>query len=267
MFDRVTYDVVFVQINGFKLSGVQGVDGEFNVPYVNLQAIGLNTTHNVAQGPLEAQFGVSRYIVGDDPIRYLTGEFFTTGHLEYGGKTFGFHTGYLTNYNVSVAVGEIPQLQTDFITYGSIGGGISSPTLNPAGYPIEITKANSISSTLDEASTNRVVSFDYTVNVNREPYYGMGSLIPFQIDTIYPIEIALSLNVEIDDSYECNELKSLICSPLIQNIQLDFRTCDSSSSIISYSMSNAKLYSEKWGSSVNNSAVINLVYKTILERG
>lgn len=268
MFDRVIYGDERVYINGYELSGVQSVNGGFTKPIEDLRMIGSNSNPSIFQGNIEGNINISRLIISDDPIKHLTGEFPATGFISYGNsaKTFGFHTGYLNNYTINASVGGIPTVDTSFTVYGSIGGSVTGVLLSGVhDYPIKISRPGDIQLTLDEATTNRVTSFTYSVPVTRTPYYAMGSLIPFEITTEYPIIINLDLNIEIDPSYTPNELFTILCQPVVQNITIDFNTCDDS--IMSLSLQNAELVSENIDFSVNNHATTTIKYRSKIEKG
>ena len=263
MFDRTTYADQQVFVNGEQLSGVQSVDGSFDVPYENFQAIGMNSLPSTPINEIAGTMNIMRFVVGADPLQYLTGISPCRGYVYYKTKSFGFHTGYLTSYQAKGQVGSIPEISTDFLVYGSLGGGISDSLTQTGDYPISIARPGSIVLTLAEAATDRILSYNYGITINRIPYYEMGSNLPSEVLIDSPIEINLNFVMEID-TYECRELYNLLCNPHEQNISIALKTCDKSATIITYSADNAKFYGTNFTSSVNSNARASLKFKSFL---
>ena len=66
---------------------------------------------------------------------------------------------------------------------------------------IFIPSQGSITATCDNSSTNRVVGFDYSLTVNKQPYYSIGSETPVEVNHINPIQYSASVQIDVDDTF------------------------------------------------------------------
>ena len=66
---------------------------------------------------------------------------------------------------------------------------------------IFIPSQGSITATCDNSSTNRVVGFDYSLTLNKKPYYTIGSEAPVEVKHINPIQYSASVQIEVDDIF------------------------------------------------------------------
>ena len=105
----------------------------------------------------------------------------------------------MTNYSVNCAVGSIPKVNTNISVYDEMAPGIDmSGDITTI---LSIPKQGSISATCDNTTTNRVVGFDYSLTVNRKPYYTIGSETPVEVKLIRPINYTASVQLEVDDAF------------------------------------------------------------------
>ena len=183
------------------------------------------------------------------------------GSIVYKNKNFGFNSGYLTSYKVSAAVGQLTKVDTDFVVYNGIGGNVSgSDSVINTPVPFSPSTASQISLNATEAQTNRIVSFDYSIQCKRMPQYVMGSFNPKYVVLKKPLPILVNFTVEIDD-YMCNDIQTLICNPYQQNLTINLNNCDGSSTIQDYSINNAKLINNSFNSSLTENANVKLTYQ------
>jgi hypothetical protein len=263
MYGRNIYADQRLIINQQILSGVTDFNGDFEIPYDNIDLLGGNFAAEI-QGETSRNISISRFLIQSDPLKYLTGEAFCSGFVDYKNYSFGFESGYLTNYSASCSVGDIANIQTDFVVYGNIGGGVKQDIV-PSENTDNIYVANygNIFVSANQGQTNRITSFDYNISCERVPIFLLGSFNPADVFLKKPIIIELNLTIEIDD-YESPDIQDLLCSPEIQNITIDLKNCDNSIIIESFYAPNARLISSSYNGSIEDASSIELTFRSFL---
>jgi hypothetical protein len=263
MYGRTIYADQKLIINQQEISGVTDFNGDFDIPYENVDLLGGNFAAEI-QGELSRNISFSRFLIQSDSLKYLTGSAFCSGFVNYKNYSFGFESGYLTNYNVTCAVGDIASITTDFIVYGNIGGGLNHQIL-PSQNISDIYVANygNIFISANQGQTNRITSFDYNISCERIPIFTLGSFNPTEVYLKKPLIIDLNLTIEIDD-YEAEDIQTLLCSPEIQNITIDLKNCKNTEIIESFYAPNARLISNSYNSDIDNPANIELTFRSFL---
>jgi len=261
MYGRVIYADQNLYIGGNLLSGVIDFTSDFQVPFSNVDMVGFLGTEQYITRELTRNISFSRHLVGSDPILYLTGDESVGGSMVYNNKNYGFNSGYLTSYTVTASVGGLTQVDTDFVVYENIGHNISgNDPLVTAGIPFTPSISSQIAINATEGETNRITSFEYSIQCERMPQYVMGSLNPRYVVLKKPIPVMLNLTVEIDD-YESPDIQSLVCTPYQQNLTVNLNKCDGSTTIQSYSINNAFLISNSINSSLTENSSVKLGYQ------
>ncbi len=130
-----------------------------------------------------------------------------------------FTPAFLTNYSLRYSDGQIPTISTNFACYQSIGSflqsdsdAINSNAIIPSSTPnynLLIPGRGSISLSFNEFTTNRVLGFDITCNLNREPLYSVGKIEPYLTRVVNPVLLQGSFQIEIGD-YQLVNLQALI---------------------------------------------------------
>jgi hypothetical protein len=263
MYGRNIYADQRLIINQQILSGVTDFNANFDIPYENIDLLGGRFAAAI-QGELSKNISFSRFLIQSDPLKYLTGNASCNGFVDYKNYSFGFESGYLTNYNASCSVNDIVIVNTDFIVFGNIGGDIKDPIL-PSQNTDNIYVANygNIFVSATQGQTNRIISFEYNVACERIPIFGLGSINPIGVFLKKPLTIELTLNIEIDD-YESPNIQNLLCTPEIQNITIDLKNCNNSIIIESFYVPNARLISNSYAASIDNAANVELVFRSFL---
>lgn len=262
MYGRKIYADHNLIINNQTLSGVTSLSSNFEAPYESIDVLGRNLVTEV-QTNAEKNISFNRFLINSDPLKYLTGDIGCNGALLYNGKSYGFQSGFLTDYNVSCGIGEIVDIQTNFVVYGNIGGGI---TQVPSSIPVDkiyVPNFGTIDLNANEGFTNRIISFNYAVTCERIPLFKLGSIYPQAVFLKKPITIDLSINIDIDD-YESTTIQDLICTSDIQNLIINLKNCNKTEIIESFSVPNAKLVSNSYELSIESSANVELTFRGFL---
>ena len=260
MYGRIIYADQQLTVGGYLLSGVTSFRGDYQIPSENIDILGNLDTKQVITKELSRNISVGRYIVGADPLYRFTGDRVFGGNIKYKTKNFGFTSGYLTSYKVSAAVGQLTKVDTDFVIYDNIGGNVSgneSPFLTQV--PFNPSTSSQIYLNATEGSTNRIVSFDYSIQCKRMPQYVMGSFNPKYVVLKRPLPIQMNFTVEIDD-YMCNDIQTLICTPSQQNLTINLNNCNGNT-FMGYSINNARLINNSFNSSLTENANVKLTYQ------
>jgi len=264
MYGRNTYADHRIFINSVEILGVTDFNGNLEVPFEYQRILGMNCGGNEKNGPDVKTISITKYLTPNDSIRYFTGIQPCNGMLIYKGNNFSFENAYLTNYSMSCEAGQISVVQTDFDIYGRIGGNFQNTLTNLPAQPLnlDVSHFGNIHLQTDEGNTNRIVSFDISINCERVPGYVLGSEYPTEVYLNKPLEIDLIIGVEIDD-YECNNTQTILCGST-KNIFLDLKNCDNTTTMESFLIPNAKLVSENLSVGLSNSSRVELTYKSYI---
>jgi hypothetical protein len=196
---RLNYDCDFF-VSGQRLSGIQSVDITYGNAAVIAKPLGYTHGTTTVGGATDQSVSLNRNLIYDDPIYDYTGNINMSGSIEYGGISYGFQSGYLTNYSVSAAVGTVPQVNATVVVYDEMRSGYSASG-NVTHPTIDVPTQGSLSITSDWSTTNRVIGMDYSLSCNHKPYYTVGSEVPVAVKFLPPLEITASIQVDVDAAY------------------------------------------------------------------
>lgn len=258
-------DTSFI-VQGYQLSGVTSVDGSYSITQSPINVLGFGYTVPTLSSPFVGNFSIARNMVSKDPLLYYTGESHLNGAVKYNNKSFGFTSGYLTNYSIACAVGEIPSISNTLSVFGEIGGDVkawneeTSITDSETHPSIQIPQQGSIHVTCDNSTSNRIAGFSFTVNSSRSPIYAVNQHTPIQVDLDYPLEVAAIIMMEIDD-YESRQAADHLISHSNSNIVIDIKDPSDDSSIQTFTLESPELINESSSTSFGNNTVVELTYK------
>lgn len=245
-------------LSGILLSGVTNMDGGYSISEEPINIIGKGHTFPTRQGPLVGNFSISKYYIGEEPLLNYTGDNAISGSINYDGKSFGFTDGYLTEYNLSAGIGQIPNANASIVVYGDIGSGIDAYGSNS--HPdIQIPNQGSISLNASGYQTNRITSFSYTLRTDRNPIYKIGSPFPVQVDRRFPLIQEATFTIETDD-LEVSRIQEYLIHPKQQNLTLSFSNPINSNLIESFTIDKARLTDQSMSSNSEDLLTINLRY-------
>lgn len=264
MYGRIIYGDQRVFINNSELLGVTSFNGNFEIPTQYNRVLGSIYGSDEKNGPDNRKITINKYLTPNDALRSLTGANPCSGILIYKNKNYSFNSGYISNYSLSCAVGEISMVQADFEIYGNMGGGITATpqNLNNQDLNLNVSHFGNINIQTSEGTTNRIVSFDLSIDCPRIPIYTLGSNNASDVSLNRPLEINLIIGVEIDD-YECNDIQSILCGSN-KDITLELNNCDNTTIMESFTIPDARLVSENLDSSTSNATKVELTYKSYI---
>jgi hypothetical protein len=212
-----------------------------------------------------------------------------TGSIHHGKKYFGFDKGYITSHSVSCGVGELPTTSTSIRVFGDIGGSpefmeqedegglflqedgfaIGSEDSNAGIYnasgdnpfpEIRLPNQGSIIVECAGATTDRVTSFNYSIDIPISPIYTVGSSVPAQVDVAWPVTTNTSFSLDID-KYEYQSLRKYLKSPTVHDIAIKINDCFGVP-IQHYVVKSARLIGEDMAASTDGKMTVNLTYKS-----
>jgi len=247
-----------VFISGQELLGVENVDVSYSHSPSVARFLGNSIGSTMVASDAQKQVSFSRYLIYNDPILSLTGDSPTSGSINYNGQAYGFNSGFLTEYSVNCAVGAIPSVNAALSVYGAMQSGInhSGSVTAPTIY---IPNQGSITLTSDNSTTNRVVGFDYSIKINREPIYTIGSILPAEIIRDPVIEYRSSVQIDVDDAFLQNST-GFLSARQNKTVTFTIKSKDNAQTLQQVTIPNASLIGETLALSADGGVKLTLNY-------
>jgi len=273
---------VFLYINDSLVTGVQSLNGSYSSNQSHINFLGADA-HPVTEKPVGEQagtFSVSTLAINSDLFLNFTGQDAINGYilndLDDLSDNYSYTSGYLTSYSSKGSVNQIPQIDASFSVLGNIGklptgestqtlldfAKISQVGINNTG-DFKIVDPGSIDITLDDFNTNRVVSYDLSLNVDRNAYYYLGSRHPKEVKINYPIEVQCFFQIEIDD-LDPKTLRNSPFNETIENFQIKLRQYQTQTEVINYNFPNMKLMNSSYSSNLDGNVTVDVTYRTFI---
>ena len=193
------YDSLFQ--NRTEIDGINNFSVEKGISFNSDFMLGGIYGPNLINAPQQINLTFDRSFMQADPLLSYTGSGFISA-FEFldGNQFYKISNAYLLSYSAGFSVGELPKINTRFISYG---GDLTQSETNT--YPAnilqmnsDIPKLNSITiSGLEDGDfkkNNNIFSIEYNININRQPFYSVGSVQPTEVGSILPLEISASIN-------------------------------------------------------------------------
>lgn len=267
-------------INGSEVFGLQQISINYNVGAGSLEFLGMSQTVEYPQQPQIASISCNSLVLGTDYFINYTGDSSFSGYLVTntttpGGQNFSFTSAYLTNYSIKCAVGQIPEISTEILAVGNAGyipvgyspetdANLTSIAASTATLTPQIASWGTIELNLGEITTNRLQSFQISIQTPRNPIYKLGSRIPYLIDQIYPISIDLAATIDIND-FLSSRLNSYPCSVDERDVSVSVNDYSSGAMILSYSFTKMRFQGARRSMDVNSNANIELNWRGYVE--
>lgn len=259
----VNYEQQFY-LSGIQLSGVTSLNGSYSINESPINIIGKGYTYPTRYAPMVGNFSISKYYIGQEPLFSYTGDGHISGSINFEDKSFGFESGYLTDYSINCSIGSIPNSTANIIVYGDIGAGISASGTNP--HPtIQIPNQGSISLNATGYESNRITDFNYSLRVDRSPIYKAGSPYPIQVDRKFPLVQQASFTVEVND-YEIAKVRDYLIKPKQQDISIVFKNPINDNSIETFTLKKARLLSQSISSTSDGLMKVQLNYSSYINK-
>ena len=276
MLGRIRREAESVTINGTGIQGVQNIAAQYDSVAAPIRNLGIKEIQFAPEGPQTAALQVNSLFTHTlDPgapvtslevLRNFTGEAPFSGIVNYGAKNFIFTEGYMDSYGVSCSVGEVPQISTSSVIYGTFGTG----TLGyiPADqYPsvLRVAGSNSIAINLDEFTTNRVSSFGVSIRTPRIPVYALNSSTPSSVIAGTPVEISVDFSLSVDD-YQIKNMRFVPEETVFKNTIITINENNSETELLNYSFDNMLLIGEVFNADVGGEATVDFSLRSFVLR-
>lgn len=277
-------------LNGKEIPGVQEVEFQYNQNASPLTYLGNSSVNFIPLGNQVGTVNISNIIISNDSFINFTGSSGFNGYLLekrplqgfrqevkkfYDIDINGFISGYMTSYNQSCAIGEIPKTNININVYKDLGllssdihkealidwnDNILPQNINNIIY--SAPSAYNLNLSIEEITSNLILSYNFTININREPLYMPGTRYPIAVLTKKPITVDFQFELEIDQ-LTMNYMSKYPNILKTQNINLDLKDFETNNNIVSYNFDNMSLIDISRRASVDNNTIANLTYRGI----
>ena len=204
MFDGILNHEASFFAGNYEFSGISSLEFSQRSSYNTENILGLSRGFTVPSGPQTQSLNLNRSLIYKDPILNYTGDSPMAASIFYNDNYYGFEKGYLNRYSLNCAVGSVPKSSATFSIFDEMKTGIDTALVGRSRirHPqIDIPSQGSISITCDNSSTNRVIGFDYSIQMNRKAVYGIGQKDPYGVELIKPITYTASASIDVDDAF------------------------------------------------------------------
>jgi hypothetical protein len=244
-----------VFLSGYKLFGVTDVNFGYSLPVDHINVLGHNKFKTFTSGPPQSSLSIQKYLSPNDFLLNFTGNAGVSGGLFYAtrARDFGFNSAYLNSYSVSCSVGNFPSLSVDFSIFGDVGSGIIQTTANETGV-LKVIRPREILIECDGSGTNRIESFTYSIECQRQPLYHPTGKGPIDVVTLRPYRVTAQFSLGIHD-YESKRLFDYVIDSNKRNINITV------GSLATFSMSNMEFIGETINSSATDDVTMTLNYQ------
>jgi len=256
---KLNYESRFY-LDGRELSGINSIDVDYQNAANTTNLLGYQKGVTTIGGPTSQKVSLSRNLLFNDPFLPYTGaNHIVTGSFNYDNNTsYGFESGYLTSYSVNCAVGSVPTVNTSLVVYDELRSGVNAS--GGDAQTIYIPSQGSMTATCDNTTTNRVIGFDYSLEVGRKPYYTIGSETPVEVKYIPPIKYTASVQLEVDDVFLESGYSFLTTGKEEKTVSFSIKSRDQTVTMQSLTIPKASLVSEQLSASADGSVRLTLNY-------
>lgn len=247
---------IFYQIDNspIEMYGVNNISVIKNISFAEQYSLGGIYNPTLVNAPQQIEVSIDRNLISNDDLFKYTGDIALKNIYIYNGGYYYYNISnlYLTSYSIGFSVGEIPRISNKFINYSSeIEEVTSIAGIQNANKNYDIPKLGCTSiDGLDPYGLN-IFSFDYELEMNRQPYFSIGNSNANKVSLIFPIKINTSINFKLKNEtssidYFTNELKQ-------PNFNFDIKTSGTGvGSAMTFPVKNAQLISSEIVASSNN---------------
>lgn len=197
-----------------QLNGINNLLINQNISFETNFLLGGIQSSSSINAPKQIEVTFDRSYMQQDPLIKFTGNNFIEKLLvSNGSQLYEVSNLYLKSYSAGFSVGDVPKINTAFVSFGEKINLINSLPYNniyELNSELDIPKLGSIflsglhSQTFKESLN--IFSFDYSININRQPYYTVGSEKPTEVCPILPLEISVSINSKLPDFSKNTEM-------------------------------------------------------------
>jgi hypothetical protein len=277
---RVRRESEHLFIGNNEVHAVQNAQLSYDVGAGVLKYIGMSCAQVAPVAASQANVSITTLAILNDQFINFTGNSGVNGYLfwdvDNNRKNFGFISGYLTSYRSRCSIGQIPIIDTSFNVYGNAGNiqyeeipqtirDFDSLSGHHDDFHINIAGPGSLSISLDDFETNRVLSYDLSIAIQRQPRYIIGQRRPYKVEVNYPIQVDCTFTFDID-GYTPKSAFDFPMRPTVKDLTISLNNYLSGNNVIQYSFSDLFLVSEGLSASTDSNLSNTYTYRTFLTR-
>lgn len=240
-----------------QLYGINNLSLVKTTSYENEYLLGGIIPASSLNAPEQLQLSFDRsFIAQDDLFAYTGSTPIREFHITHEEVKYSLRDLYLNSYSAGFSIGELPKINTKFTSYGGELFYPEDEIRNPSqDFIYDIPKLGSISikeSGFPNIISNSIFSFDYSIEMNRQPYFSVGKKTA-DVSSLTPLKINLSINSKLIKG----KLSSNIDFPKIQEQNYNFNISVSGSGyLMNFPITNSRLISSEIVFSSENTAEI-----------
>ncbi len=285
---RITSDKQIFFINKEKIAGVQNVTMEMptTASPINFAGIGAGVTSFIPIGEQVGTVQINAFLINQDYfLRHVTGNSLVNGYIlrnqPDSGNNYSFLSGYFTSYQCQYSTSQpIPQVSASIKVVGDLGkistGSFTSIQLQDFNFIAtgnftnnspKIPNIGSISLGINDFLTNRVLSFNISVETNKVPIYNAGNRRPKRVDIFYPIEVKCDFSFDLGN-YDLTFMRNYPSDTkkTIENLNIQVNDYSNGSGITNYNFTNLTLKNVNYEIAVNGNVVVNTAFEGYINR-
>ena len=276
MLGRIRREAEKITINGSGIQGVQSISAQYESVARPLDNLGITEIQYAPQGAQTASLQVNTLLTNTLPeggagyssvdlMQNFTGDLPFSGVIDYGTKQIYFTQAYLETYSVSCGIGEIPQISTSAVIYGTFGTGKFESWAQSSETPgsLNVASYNSMEVNLDEFTSNRMLSFSVDIATPRIPIYALNQAVPTQVIAGTPVEVSVNFSLDVDD-YEIKNMRFVPDQTVFKTAKITLNKNNSTTKLLEYSFDNMLLTSESFEASTNSNAGVNFNLRSFI---
>ena len=271
MFGAKLNDESSLWIDKYKITGVTSADISYSNNSSTANPLGYSNGVTISSADSTKTMSVGRNLLltkkssvsqwEDFLLQYTGLNNPISGSINFdGNQSYGFKSGYMTDYLVNFAIGSIPKVTTNFNIFGPMDTGNSAAaTSSGEFYSFLYPSQSRCRITCDNSTSNRVVGFDYSIKINRKPIYTIGSTAPAIVESIPPLEYTASVQIEVDDAFMKNS-QNFLTNKQSKNVYLSMDSDITGETAIVFNVPKARLVSEQLSASADGVLKLTLNY-------
>lgn len=263
-----------------QIAGVQSFAASYEAPTIPLRYLGMDSGICVPHGPQKGNVTIGGFIVENDAFLQFTGYSGINGYLVRGRSNttdnYSFYSGYMNFYTCKCSIGEIPSFSVGIDVFGNMGKlaaaddaqvstdltaiGVGSTT-----FDYRIPSYGSITLTLDDFTTNRVLSYEISLKIPRNPIYPLSRQFPNVVEINWPIEVKTSFSF-VKNDYVTRKQADYPSNPKNRNISLTLKNHRNDNNLLAFNFSGMVLAGETYEIDADGNVTINAGYLGYLAR-
>lgn len=219
-----------VFINQEKVVGINELSAGYKISETPIMGIGKGYRFSAINSPQNAHVNITRFFVGPDFFYDFLGK-----NDKFSGiiqdkdsqqSLFAFKDAYLTSHSVNVQIGQIPTISTSAVVTNELGKIVDANLIGEDIEPEDPKIPNQGSIEIicgghDYKEFNRILSCNYSININRHLVYGINEEFPIEVHTLSPYEINGDFSIEIDE-VEIPNLREYFSKKKMKDLSLRF---------------------------------------------